>query len=155
MDVRPPLPALLSAAFVAFTIEADNEAERLVAHRTTSFGASGERGSVWLTSLAMWWNCLRALAAAGEPLTVAELHARTRMETNLDGMRRWGYITIDGVGRVKRGVEQRPRPKPSSTLALSRRGEAAAALWQPIPAEIERCWRERFGAEAVGRCAQR
>jgi DNA-binding MarR family transcriptional regulator len=151
MDVELPLPALLSAAFVAFTIEADNEAERVVAHRTTSFGGSGERGAVWLTSLAMWWNCLRPLASARGPLTVAELHARARMQTNLDGMRRWGYITIDGVGRVRRGVEQRPLPKPSSTLALTRRGEAAAAIWQPMPAEIERRWRERFGVQAVDR----
>jgi hypothetical protein len=58
----------LSAAVVAFTIEADNEFEQRVEHITTRHGASGERG--------------------------------VRMSTNLDGMRRWGYITIDGVIRI-------------------------------------------------------
>ncbi len=59
-----PLPALLSAAFVAFTVEADNAFEQQLPHRTTSFGASAERGAVWLTSLAMWFNCVRGLMAS-------------------------------------------------------------------------------------------
>jgi hypothetical protein len=146
-----PLPALLSAAFVAFTIEADNEAERLVPHRTTSFGASGERGALWLTSLAMWWNCLKPLAQAQAPITVAELRARARMDTNLDGMRRWGYITIDSVGRVKASSGRRPRATASSMLALTPRGERAAAVWQPVPPAIEGRWRERFGGGSIDR----
>ena len=109
------LPAALSAAFVAFTIEVDNEAESMLPHTTASFGATGERGALWLTSLAMWFNCVRGLADAGE-LTVAGLEQAARMSTNLDGMRRWGYITIDGVGRVKRGAK-RPQAKPGSVLA--------------------------------------
>jgi hypothetical protein len=46
-----PLPALLSQALVAFTIEFDNEFERQVPHRTTNHGATagahhlGDRGS--------------------------------------------------------------------------------------------------------------
>jgi DNA-binding MarR family transcriptional regulator len=151
MAVTLPLPALLSVPFVAFTIEADNELEQMVAHRTTSFGTTGERGAVWLTSMAMWFNCLRPLATAGESLSVAELGARARMETNLDGMRRWGYITIDGVGRVRRGSQARPRARTSSVLALTPRGEAAAEAWHPVPALIEQRWRERFGAAAVER----
>jgi DNA-binding MarR family transcriptional regulator len=142
-------PAHLSAAVVAFTIEADNEAARRLAHTTTSFGATGPRGSVWMTSIAMWFNCLRWLPD-GEQVTVAELERRARMPTNLDGMRRWGYITIDGIGRVARG-QPRPRAKSQSTLAITRRGRAAADVWRPLPAEIEGRWRERFGAAAVGR----
>ena len=150
----PPLTAQLSAALTAFTIEADNEAERRVEHHTTDDG--GPRRSVWLTSLAMWFNCLRGLRD-GE-LTVAELERRARMSTNLDGMRRWGYITIDGIGRVPRGTT-RPKPKPGSLLALTERGRAAAQVWAPLPEEIERRWRERFGAppsrSSARRCAGR
>jgi hypothetical protein len=145
-----PLPAQLSAAFVAFTIEADNEAERRIAHHTTSFGGTGSRRSVWLTSLAMWFNCLRGLEQGGGELTVANLERRARMGTNLDGMRRWGYITIDGVGRVPRG-ERRPIGKPGSMLALTRCGRTAAEMWRPLPGEIEQRWRERFTNEAVDR----
>jgi len=140
----------LSAAVVAFTIEADNEFEQRVQHITTRYGGSGERGAVWLSSLAMWFNCLRGLDDAGTGLTVAELERRVRMSTNLDGMRRWGYVTIDGLGRVKRG-EPKPRPKSESMLALTRRGRAAAEIWRPLPGEIESRWRERFDAGAVER----
>jgi DNA-binding MarR family transcriptional regulator len=139
-----PLTAQLSAALTAFTIEADNEAERLVEHHTTDGG--GSRRSVWLTSLAMWFNCLRALH--NQPLTVAELERRARMSTNLDGMRRWGYMTIDGTGRLARGAT-RPKPKRGSLLALTARGSDAAQLWAPIPGEIERRWSDRFGTAAV------
>lgn len=144
-----PLPALASAALVAFTIEADNEVERMLPHRTTSFGATGERGAAWLTSLAMWFNCLRGLGEMGES-TVAELERHARMPTNLDGMRRWGLITIDGVGRVPRGAE-RPRARPGSVLALTGRGRTADEIWRAVPSVIERRWRERFGAGAVDR----
>jgi DNA-binding MarR family transcriptional regulator len=147
-----PLPALLSAAFVAFTVEADNLAEQQLPHTTTSFGGSDERGAVWLTSLAMWFNCLRGLSDGG-PQTVAELEQRVRMKTNLDGMRRWGFITIDGTGRVPRrpGGAGKPHAKPGSVLALTDRGRAADAVWRPLPAVIEARWRERFGAAVVDR----
>jgi hypothetical protein len=147
--VDTPLSARLSQALVAFTIEVDNAAELTVAHRTTSFGSTGERGSAWLTSLAMWFNCPRGLADAGE-LSVAELSERARMGTNLDGMRRWGYITIDGVGRVARGAP-RPHAKAGSLLALTRRGAEAEAIWRPLPAEVEGRWRERFGDGEIDR----
>jgi len=143
------LPAQLSAAVVAFTIEADNEAERRLAHTTTSFGAAGPRGSVWLTSLAMWFNCLRGLSDGG-PQTVAELERRARMGTNLDGMRRWGYVTIDSVGRVRRG-DPRPRAKAGSVLELTERGRVAAGVWRSVPDEIDGHWQQRFGAAALDR----
>ena len=149
MTTSLPFPAQLSAAIVAFTIECDNAAESRVRHRTTAHGGSGPKGSVWMTSLAMWFNCLRGLSEAGA-LTVSQLAARARMPTNLDGMRRWGYVTIDGVGRVKRG-EARPRAGSGSVLALTRRGEAAAELWRPLPGEVERRWRERFDASEIER----
>jgi len=148
-----PLSAQLSAAFVAFTIEADNAAEQRVSHRTTAFGSTGERGAVWLASLAMWFNCVGPLADAGGELTAPALQARARMTTNLDGMRRWGYITIDGTGRVPRrpGGAGRPHAKAGSVLALTERGAAVDALWRPLPGVIEQRWRDRFGAGAVER----
>ena len=102
-----------------------------------------------MTSLAMWFNCLRGLSEEG-PLTVSALVRRVRMGTNLDGMRRWGYITIDGVGRVRRG-EQRPRAKAGSVVALTERGREAADVWRPLAGEIEQRWCERFGVAAIDR----
>jgi hypothetical protein len=41
LDTEPPgLPVLLSQALVAFTIEADNEAEHLLPHVTSDHGAT-------------------------------------------------------------------------------------------------------------------
>lgn len=91
---RLPLPALLSQVLVAFTIELDNEFERLMRHRTTSHGSTaGSRHAPWLTSMVMWSNCLRFVGEDG--VTVGELQRLARTGTNLDGMRRWGYIIIE------------------------------------------------------------
>jgi hypothetical protein len=144
-----PLPAQLSAAFVAMAVEIDNAAEQRIAHRTTSFGGSGARGDVWLASIAMWFTAVRALTEVDQ-LTVAEVRARTGLDTNVDGLRRWGYVSVDGVGRRLEG-RQRPIPKPSSVLALTARGREAAAVWEPLPAEIEQRWCDRFGRGVVDR----
>lgn len=120
-----PLPAQLSVAFVALAIEIDNTAERHIAHRTTSFGGSGRRGGVWLASITMWFNAIRALVD-GDELTVAELRQRTGLDTNVDGLRRWGYATVNGIERRLDG-QKRPMPKPNSVLRLTSRGRAADA----------------------------
>ena len=118
-----PLSALLSHALVAYTIEFDNEAEHRLPHRTTDHGASGQVGGAWLVSLVMWENCLRHVT--DQPITVGELETRARTGTNLDGMRRWGYITIDGTARkIRKG-----RPGPDAVHA------------PPLRA----CWRARCG----------
>jgi methyltransferase (TIGR00027 family) len=143
-----PLSALLSQALVAFTIEFDNEAEHRLPHRTTSHGSSGRGDGApapWLVSLAMWENCMRHVT--GEPVTVGDLEARARTGTNLDGMRRWGYITIDGTARkVHNG-----RPGPGAVLRATAAGLRAREIWRPLPALIEQCWRERFGADQLSR----
>src|SRR5882724_4783560 len=89
---RLPLSALLSQAFVAYTIEFDNEFEHRMPHRTAAFGGDRERGP-WLTSMAMWWTCLRYVDSAG--IRAEELATRTGLRPNLAGMRRWGYVTLD------------------------------------------------------------
>ena len=144
---RLPLPALLSRALVAFTIEFDNEAEHTLPHRTTNHGPSGPAGGdpkPWLVSLVMWENCMRYVTA--EPITVANLLARARTATNLDGMRRWGYITIEGTaGKIHKG-----RPGPDAVLRATAAGQRAREVWRPLSGLVERRWRDRYGADQVG-----
>ena len=146
-----PLSALLSQALVAYTIEFDNEAEHRLPHRTTDHGASGQAGgdpTTWLVSLVMWENCLRHVT--DEPITVGELETRARTGTNLDGMRRWGYITIDGTARKT----HKGRPGLDAVLRATAAGLRARQVWLPLPGLIEQRWRERFGASQVDQLRQ-
>jgi methyltransferase (TIGR00027 family) len=139
-----PLSALLSQALVAFTIELDNEAEHRVPHTTTDHGLAdgAQPGAPWLTSLVMWANCLRFLPDDG--ITVAELHDLARTWTNLDGMRRWGYVTYTpDPGRGK-------RPGSDSVMRPTAKGRQARDLWRGLDDVIEERWRARFGPAAVG-----
>jgi methyltransferase (TIGR00027 family) len=140
-----PLSALLSQALVAFTIEFDNEAEHVIPHRTTNFGAAGHGDGPWLVSMAMWENCMRFVA--DEPVTVGELLRLARTRTNLDGMRRWGYLTIDGTAKkIHKG-----NLGPDAVLQATGRGLRARQRWQPVTGLIEQHWRERFGREQLTR----
>ncbi len=140
-----PLSALLSQALVAFTIEFDNEAEHRLPHRTTSHGTSspGDGDPTWLVSLAMWENCMRYVT--GDPITVRDLEARARTGTNLDGMRRWGYLTIDGTAKK---VHSR-RPGPGAVLRATAAGLRAREIWRPLAGLVEQRWRERFGPDRL------
>jgi methyltransferase (TIGR00027 family) len=142
-----PLSALLSAALVAFTIEADNEAEHRLPHRTTNEGLSpgATAGAPWLTSLLMWANCLRHLPDEG--ITVAELRRRARTGTNLDGMRRWRYVTY--TPDPPQGKGQGKRPGPDAIVTPTAGGRRARAVWQAATEETEARWRTRFGPDAV------
>ena len=139
------LSALLSQALVAFTIEFDNEAEHRLPHRTTNFGASDHGDGPWLVSLAMWETCMRFVG--DEPITVAELETLARTPTNLDGMRRWGYITIDGAA----GKSYKTRPGRNAVLRASAKGLRARDTWLPMAGLIEQRWLERFGHAPVSR----
>jgi DNA-binding MarR family transcriptional regulator len=132
---------MLSHALVAYTIEFDNEFEHRMPHRTAATTGSppGSSDAPWLTSMAMWSTCVRFLDDDG--LTVGELECRARTGTNLDGLRRWGYVTIDGRGR--RGGAQRVGR--DAVLRLTEAGRRAARVWTPLSGEIEARWRERFG----------
>jgi hypothetical protein len=140
-----PLSALLSQGLVAFTIEFDNEAEHRLPHRTTNHGTSAHGDGAWLVSLAMWENCMRFVT--DEPITVGELEALARTPTNLDGMRRWGYITIDGTA----SKIHKSRPAPDAVLRATARGLRARQVWLPLPGLVEQRWRERSGAGQIGR----
>jgi hypothetical protein len=76
-----PLPTLLSQVLVAFIIEFDNEFEHRTPHRTT-LNRSGS--GPWLTSMVMWWNCMRFVREGG--ITVGELKDLARTQTNWNGM---------------------------------------------------------------------
>ena len=138
-----PLPALLSHALVAFTIELDNEFEHRAPHRTTRFSEGQTRSDPWLTSLAMWFNCMQFLQEEG--LSVAQLQEAARTRTNLHGMQRWGYVTITP------GTADAPRKPPEAEWIVrpTQKGRRAQQLWRPLIGEIEERWAVRFGDEAL------
>lgn len=140
---RLPLPALLSAALVAFTIEFDNAAELQTRHRTTRHG-SAPGGGVWLVSMVMWLNCMRY--AGTLPVSAGDLARLARTTTNLDGMRRWGYIKLE---RDPAETGARP-PLQAMLVTATARGRAAQQVWQPLTGVIEDRWRDRFGNSDVG-----
>ena len=135
---RLPLSALLSQALVAFTIEADNEAEHRLPHRTQDYGlsAGAATDAPWQTSLVMWANCLRHVPDDG--ITVAGMRAAARTGTNLDGMRRWRYVTYTpDPGRGKRprpDADRAPDPRrPAGARRVGRRARRdRAALAGPL-----------------------
>ncbi len=144
-----PLTALLSQLFVAFTIEFDNEAERQLPHSTTNHGSTADTSvpRPWLVSMAMWFNCLRFISEDG--ITIAELYRLARTRTNLRGMRRWGYVTVQTTlpGEVK-------LPKSQWILRPTRAGRRAQKIWGPLIGGIENRWRERFGAKPIEQLRQ-
>lgn len=146
MDEQLFLAALLSQALVAFTIEFDNEAEHRMPHSTTDHGrTAGALQAPWLVSMAMWWNCMRFVSDEG--VTVRELERLARTGTNLDGMRRWGYIHIgtDDAGKSTK------KPRPDTVLRPTAAGRMAQEVWRPLFGAIEGRWEERFGKDAVDR----
>jgi hypothetical protein len=126
--------AHLSHILVAFIIEFDNEFEHRSPHRTTRTGGIGP----WLTSMAMYSNCLRFVG--DQPLTTKELTRVARTHTNLRGMQRWGYITVD--------------PAPPKLIRATARGRQARAAWAPLFNLIEQRWQERFGHAEFDRLRQ-
>lgn len=133
-----PLVTLLSRALVACTIELDDEFEHLMPHRTTGHGATA-RHAPWLVSYVMWANCVRVLADH-DGITVAELTRIAGTETNVDGMRRWGYVTL-----TPDPADTRAKPPAKDlVIRLTRAGRGANEVWQPLPGVIEDRWAKRF-----------
>ena len=128
----PSLPTALSQALIAFTIEFDNEFEHRIEHHTGNKAGSG----VWLTSMVMWSNFMRLIPAGGVALHAVEANGRI---TNLDGLQRWGYISVvpaDQTVHVKPG------------------GRRAQEVWRPLAGEVEQRWRKRFGDAAIDELRQ-
>ena len=146
-----PLPALLSQTLVAFTIELDNQAEQQMVHRTTTRGLSksknpGEKAPLhapWLVSLVMWSNCMQFVGEDG--VRVGELEELARTKTNLDGMERWGYVTVEPDP-----ADQRPKPPRSDwVIRATPAGRKAQEVWRPLFGMIEELWQERFGEDEI------
>ena len=123
----PSLPTALSQALVAFTIEFDNEFEHRVEHHTGNRKGAG----VWLTSMVMWSNFMRLIPDGGVALHTVAANGRI---TNLDGLKRWGYIRVDQADK---------------TVHATLDGGRAQEVWRPLAAEIEGRWRRRFGDAAI------
>jgi len=137
-----PLPTLLSQVWVAFTIEFDNEFEHQAPHSTSRHGSTG---GPWLVSAAMWWTCMRFITEQG--ITARELARLARTKTNLNGMQRWGYITV-------RPDPSDERPKSPASAWLIRptpKGRMAQQIWRPLLGVVEERWRSCFGAAQIDR----
>jgi DNA-binding MarR family transcriptional regulator len=145
------LSALLSQVLVAFTLEFDNEFERRM-------GEAGCPGM--LLSLGVWSNVLRFLAAGG--LSVSDLAAQAlapkkRIEFELGCLERWGVVVLraDPAHGIRRDGWGSGRGICSSWIvSLTEKGRAAAGVWPPLFAEIERRWQVRFGDDEIAHLRQ-
>jgi hypothetical protein len=118
------LPSMLSHTLVAFTIEFDNEFERLMPHRTARHG--GTPNAPWLVSMAMWSNFMRFVPEEG--IALREIQGLTGKQWVERMAKWWGYVIVDkGVVRPSAG------------------GRRAQEIWRPLAGAIEKRWEERFG----------
>jgi DNA-binding MarR family transcriptional regulator len=130
-------------ALVAFTIEIDNAAESLIPHRTTRYTLGAREYGLWLTSMAMYLNCLKHLPDEG--ITVQELERRARTGTNLNGMFRWGHIFM-----APSPMDTRAKPPEADWIVKPTvAGRAAKKVWEPLFGAIERRWQKRFGWDEI------
>jgi hypothetical protein len=134
-----PLTALLSWAWIAFTIEADNAAEAAGSQRV---------GRLFRISLPMWANGLRFIGTEG--ISAGELRARARAACNIGGLERWGWITVgDAAGGRREGYGSHRGVSSGTVLRATRAGAYARRVWPEVVAGTERRWRDRFGDTAV------
>jgi hypothetical protein len=124
---RLPLSALLSHALVAFTIEADNEAEHRLPHTTRDYGRPAGAGAVapWMTSLVMWANCLRHVPEDGITLAAMREAARTspRRSKTAGGL----VSATHGSTRCATPLSHWPSATRHPCSAASRRTQTAGA----------------------------
>src|ERR1041384_6168228 len=148
MDADSSLSVLLSQVLVALTIEMDNELEvRLRATWARPFA----------TSFAMWSNVLQFVTEAGT--TVGEVAHRGCLDVGalasiVGGLERWGYVVIDRApGPNATAFGSARGIKPETVVRASGTGTVVCNLWEPLVAEIEARWSERFGPLAELRAA--
>jgi hypothetical protein len=137
---RVPLTALLSRAWIAFTMEADNAAEAAGSQRV---------GRLFRISLPMWANGLRFIGTDG--ISAAELRVQARAACNIGGLERWGWIIVgDAAGGRREGYGSHRGVTSGTVLRATRAGAYARRLWPEVVASTEQRWRDRFGDAAVG-----
>ena len=141
-----PLSTLLTWAWVAFVIEADNAFEAICRDR----GAQ-----VFRISFAMWANGLRCIEEEG--ITVRDLRGATGAACNLPGLERWGWIRLGeddhpnlGRERPRRAGYGTSRGVTDSTVVRPRQaGSVARRVWPEVLERTELAWRDRFGSGAI------
>ena len=148
MDCGIPLSALLSQLLVAFIIEADNEFEHRMPHRTTNHGSTSDSPHApWLISITMWYSFLRYVPKDG--ISVSDLQRllnrdRKFMQMWFDRLGKWwGYVVVDPppTGRAKAPAD--------AMVRLTSAGGMANGIWKSLPETIEKRWEKRFGREPV------
>ncbi len=77
---------------------------------------------------------MHARFVGDDGLTVDELENLARTKTNLNGMERWGYVTVH-----------------EKVIRATPKGLKAREVWEPLFGEIEKRWRERFGKDRIDR----
>ncbi len=134
-----PLSTLMSWAWIAFAIEADNTVEAAGAERV---------GRLFRISISMWANGLRFIDDQG--ITVDELRERARAGCNIGGLERWGWITVGDAGAGRRdGYGSHRGVQGDTVLRPTRAGAYARRLWPRAVTDVEQRWRARFGAGVV------
>ncbi len=139
MEERVPLTTLMSWAWIALTIEADNAFEAACTPRV---------GRLFRISFSMWANGLLHVDESG--VTVEQLRGRARAACNLGGLERWGWITIGEPGNTRRPGYGTSRGIKSDTLVRpTRAGSFARRVWPEVVADTEQRWRGRYGAGLI------
>ena len=162
--VRRSLSALLSQVLVAFTVEFDNEFERLM-------GKAGYPGA--RLSLVVWSNLIRFVG--GGAVSVRDLAAQAlapdkKMKFELGCLERWGFIVLSPDPADARPVPIAAHRQSGRELRdgwgsgrgirgdwlvrLTSKGLTASEIWPPLFGEIERRWETRFGKDEVSRLRQ-
>jgi DNA-binding MarR family transcriptional regulator len=137
-----PLLTPLSQAFVAFTIEVDNEFESWMPHRTAADRGNPAVPGPFLTSLTFWSNYLRHLPDDG--CTVRELARRagdgkSSIASRLHELHRWGYVRVHpGEGNAAERL-----------VTLTKNGTLARECWAPLESVVEDRWSARLGASTI------
>jgi hypothetical protein len=135
-----PLATLLSWAWIAFAIEADNTVEAAGSDRVRR---------LFRVSMAMWANGLRCIGEEGT--TVDDLRAAARAACNIGGLERWGWITVGDPGAGRRdGYGSHRGVTGGTVLRPTRAGSYARRLWPRTVTDVQQRWRTRFGDDAVG-----
>ena len=74
-----------------------------------------------------------------------ELEDLARTPTNLNGMERWGYVTVEPDP-----ADGRPKPPRSAwIIRATSKGRQAEQIWRPLLGVIERRWQARFGKDEI------
>ena len=139
MEAKPPLTTLLSWAWIAFAMEADNAVDATDPRHV---------GARFRISLAMWANALRVIGDDGT--TLDELRYAARAGANIGGLERWGWISVGDVAAGRReGYGTSRGLRGDTVLRLTRAGAFACELWPRVIADVEERWETRFGRDVL------